>query len=371
MIFKRLSVIVILLFCLSFVCHAEEASGYQSQLEASGATTLFDSLDDEQKDLLEELGIECVDYESLFSPSVRSVFDMFFQVIRNEYKTPFSSAAVLAAMVLLAATVNLFLVGKSGNTAQLLVSLIAAVSIIVPLGSCLTRAVSAINAQSDFMLCLIPVLAGVITVSGNPTLALSYNSMVFGVAQFVSLLADNYIRPLIQILLSLSVVSSIGNIINIGKIVEFIKKTVLFVMSITATVFITMLSIKGVLASSADTVAVRGIRFLIGKAIPVVGSAVSDAYLSIVGSLNLVKNTAAVFGIVAIAVINLPVLAECVAWIFMLNLLGTLCDVLALNSVAPLFRCVASCVTLLAVILVFGAVTFLLSVGLIMLFKGS
>ena len=138
-----------------------------------------------------------------------------------------------------------------------------------------------------------------------------------------------------------------------------------------STLFITMLSLKGILSASADTVAVRGVRFMIGNLIPVVGGAISDAYTSITGTLILVKNTAAVFGVIAVTIINLPVVAECLCWIFGLNMLAILSDMFSQDKASSLLRSVSSVVTLLLVSLIFIVVVFVLSVGLVMVIKGA
>lgn len=365
----------VLAFCFVFSleAYAVDNEHYKEQLESSGATELLETLSKEDKELLKKLGIDTVDFDSVFSSSPRKVFDLIYQLIRNEYTSPIKCGFALAAMLIFLSVAGQFVSGedKVGKTVGLVAVLAAGTSVIVPLAQCLTRAISAIEASSNFMITLIPVLAAVITVSGNPTLALTYNTLAFSVAQVNSMLAKNVIRPIIQVTLSLSIISTVADTVNFEKLVDFIKKACVFLMSLSATVFITMLSIKGMLAAAADTVTVRGVRFLIGNLIPVVGGAVSDAYSSIVGSLHLVKNTVAAFAVAAVVVINLPVLAECICWIAVLNLTATLGDMLSQDRVSKLLRAVASGVTLLAVTLVFSLVVIVLTIGLILVIKGG
>ena len=132
-----------------------------------------------------------------------------------------------------------------------------------------------------------------------------------------------------------------------------------------------MLSMKGMLAAAADNVAVRGVRFLIGNIVPVVGGAVSDAYLSIVGTLNLVKSTVGVFAVAAVAVINLPVITQCVLWVFSLNLLSAFSDVFSQGQLSRLFSSASSALTLLTVSVLFEMLVFLLSLGLVLVIKGG
>ncbi len=374
---KKIGIIFLLctmlfFFSLRALC-VQDNELFEEQLQASGAEELFGVLTRDELELLETLGLNEMNFDSVFSPSLRSVSDLFWRLIRNEYKSPFEALSVsVICVVAISAVSQLVPDGiRTSKTVGLTANIITALSVVIPLSSCITRAVSAISLSSSFVTALIPVLAAIITAGGKPTLALTYNSLSFAAAQVVSALGNQVIRPVIQVLMSLSVISSVSQSADITKIVDFAKKTVVFIMSLFATVFVTMLSLKGMLAASADTVAVRGIRFLIGNMIPVVGGAVSDAYQSIVGTLGLVKNTVGVFALAAVAVINLPVIAECVMWTFSLNILALIGDIFSQSSLCGLFRAVSSAVVLLCVTIVLETLVFLLSVGLVLVIGGS
>ena len=373
---KKIIILIfpLLLFCFSLNAEcAQNSELFEEQLEASGAEELFDVLTRDELELLGKLGLDEIDFDSVFSPSLRSVADLFGQIIRNEYTLPLEALSVAAMCVVALAAVSQLLPDgiRASKTVGLTANIITALSVVIPLSSCITRAVSAVSLSSSFVTALIPVLAAVITASGKPILALTYNSLSFAAAQVVSSLGNGVIRPVIQVVLSLSVISSVSQSSDISKIVEFAKKTAIFIMSLSATVFVTMLSLKGMLAASADTVTVRGIRFLIGNMIPVVGGAVSDAYQSIVGTLSLVRNTVGVFALAAVAVINLPVITECVMWVLSLNLLALLGDIFSQSSLCGLFRAVSSAVVLLCVTVVLETLVFLLSLGLILVIGGG
>ena len=354
---------VFLLVSLSLIASAvSEQAEYREQMESSGASELIGSLSDEDRESLRTLGVEEVDFDTLFRISPRRVFDLISDVVRREYRSPLKAALSAASVLLLLAAAQAFVSDeKFSHTILQLGSVILGLMLAVPLANCIVRLASAVQAQSRMMLALIPVLAVVITLSGNPTLALSYNTMTFAMAQAVVQLVQNTVCPLIRITLSLSLVSSLSGSFGLKQAMAFLKKTGIFLMSLAATIFVTMLVLKSSLASSADTVAVRG----------VVGSAVSDAYLSLLGSLNLVKNSAAVFGVIAVLVIALPVVTEGLIWSFALNLLASMAELLGLSQPSGLLRAMSGGLTLLNVTLVLTSVVMVLSIGLIMLIKGG
>lgn len=91
---------------------------------------------------------------------------------------------------------------------------------------------------------------------------------------------------------------------------------------------------KGALASSADSVSVKGIKLLAGNTIPIVGGAIGDAYTSVLGSLNLIKGTVGAFGIFAIAAVNIPVITEMLLWMIAVNICSALCGLLGEENAA-------------------------------------
>ena len=374
--FKKIfEFLMIVFFCcsLSVSVSSIESDYFEQQLEASGADKLWDTLTDEDEDLLKKLGIEKRNFESVFNISFRNIADFFYTLIRGEYTSVINTLTVLMAVIVIVAAVNQF-VPESSEVLRILdfISCVtASVFLLSSISSCITNAVSAFSCSSNFIVALIPVLAAVITVSGLPTLALTYNSLSFGVAQFVSYAAESFVVPLIRVVFSLSVISSVSNTLNIGRFIEFFRKVTTFIFTFSSTVFITMLSMKGMLAAAADNVAVRGVRFLIGNIVPVVGGAVSDAYLSVVGTLNLVKSTVGVFAVAAVAVINLPVIIQCVLWVFTLNLLSAFSDAFSQGQLSRLFSSASSALTLLTVSVLFEMLVFLLSLGLVLVIKGG
>lgn len=365
--------IILFMFCFALTAYAENEDFFQNQMESSGANDLFDNLSDEQKEMLEELGITGLSPESFLNVSPRKVFDLFYLVLMNEYKSPLGYTVTVSVMIIVVSVVNQFMSHNDKLSRVLSMFSLVCISlcVIVPLGECLSRVVSAIRLSADFMLMLIPVLATVLTVSGNPAAALTYNSLCFYAAQIVVAVSTDFIRPLIQTTLSLSMIGGLTDSVNFEKIIQFVKRFTVFVMSFTSTVFITMISLRGMLSASADSVAVRGIRFMIGNLIPVVGGAVSDAYTSISGTLHLVKNTVAVFGIAAVAFLNLPVLAECVCWVFSFACISAVSEMFSQDKSASLIKSVSSCVVMMTVMLLLIVVVFILSVGLVMLMKGG
>ena len=68
------------------------------------------------------------------------------------------------------------------------------------------------------------------------------------------------------------------------------------------TIFTGILSVQSIVGASADSVAVKAAKYVLSNSIPLVGSAASDAYSTVRGSILLLKNGVGGIGIAALAV---------------------------------------------------------------------
>lgn len=70
--------------------------------------------------------------------------------------------------------------------------------------------------------------------------------------------------------------------------------------------FVSFLSFKTAVASRADAIGLRSVRFIINSVVPVIGSSISEGLLSIQSYSSLIKTSVGAVGIAAIASIFLP-----------------------------------------------------------------
>ncbi len=365
----------ILLFCAlynyAFAQEPKYNEYYKEQYETIGAGALTDSLPEETRKLMKSAGLENVDFYAIFEASPKRFLDLFLEIAYGNVDAPFKGFLKILGVIMLSAVAHSLFPSdnKMGNVLNIVTGSVIAVCVFLPLKDVLVRGVTAISVSADFMFVLIPVLAGVITAGGNPALALSYNSFTFAAAQAVSQLSSSVVLPLSGMFMATGIVSSVSPELKINGLTDIIKKTVFATLSFAATMFSAVLSLKGVMAESADNLVSRGIKLATSSAVPIVGGAISEAYSSILGSLSLIKNAVGMFGIIAVAVINLPVMIELLFWIFALKLSAVFASVLGDEKSCELINVISSTLTIINAMILFGAVMFIISTGIILSFR--
>ena len=366
---KIAAVCVLFLFALSLnVFAAVEADELSALASSSGADELYDSLGEDVKEILGELGINGVDFSSLFDVSFAKVFNVIKNAWTGSLEAPAKSLVKLLGIIILLSVGESFVPDdeKFKPVMSILGTLFCISVVIVPLYQAMESAVSSIGVCSGFMKALIPVLTGVVSASGNPALALSFQSVAFGLAQVISVACEKYVVPVVGAVIALDITGALMPSFKLGGITDLIKKTVTGALSFGASLYVSFLGIKGALANAADTVANKGIKLIISSAVPVVGGAISEAYSGILGSLVLVRSTVGIFGIAVIAVITVPSMIQLLFWIFALKVGAATGEVFMLDGTAKLLKALSSAVTLINVVLLFNSVLFIISTALIL-----
>ena len=369
---KIFAVCVLIILSFSVNAYAAgESEYYNGQVESSGAEDILSRLDSETKERLGELGIEDVNFSSLFDVSFSKIFSFVKKAAEGKLESPLKSLMKLLSVIILIAVCESFMPDddKMKNVINMAAVLFSVTVIISPLYDAMESAVSSVGVCADFMKSLIPVLVGIVSASGNPSLAVSFQSCAFAAAEVISALGKNYVVPIVGAVTALDLTGSLMPSMKLSGITELVKKTVIQTLSFTATLYVSFLGIKGALANAADTVASKGIKLVISSAVPIVGGAVSEAYSGIIGSLVLVRSTVGIFGIIVIAVITVPSMLQLLFWIFALKLGAAAGEVFSLGGVSSLLMALSCAITLLNVVILFGAVLFIISLALLLSLK--
>ncbi len=372
---KFIKFITVIFFALilmaSTAVSASAQDGEDNLYELAGADELFSVIPEETEALLDELGITDIDFDSIFNVTGKDILNLVKKLLTGAIESPINSMIRMIAVIILIAVCECFVPEdeKIKMIVEMAGILFCTVSILSQITTSISFAVSSISVTEKFMTALIPVLTAVVSASGNPTLAISFQSIAFLAAQIISSVASNCIVPVVGAVLALDVTGALMPSFKLYGLTGFVKKTITAVLSFSATLFVSFLGLKGALANAADSLASKGMKLVISSAVPVVGGALSEAYSGIIGSLVLVKSTVGIFGIAVIALINLPACVQLLFWVFALRFGAAIADLFDQHSISALLKALASSVILLNVVLLFVAVLFIISTALLLLIK--
>ena len=131
---------------------------------------------------------------------------------------------------------------------------------------------------------------------------------------FIGNFIINVIIPIVLVSTALSIVSKISDRIQIDKLAKFFKSSVVWILGVVLTLFVSLLSIEGSLSSSVDGITAKTTKAAVSSFIPVVGKILGDAVDTVIGCTSILKNAVGIVGVVVI-------LGICVTPIIKLTLL--------------------------------------------------
>lgn len=369
-IIKIFVLILILMFYFQVTANAEELTNEYGEKYYK---ILSDELSDEAIDILAESGFDEIDFEKILSSSPEDILNFFISCSKGKIATPLKNFVINAGVAIIVSISFSYLSEdeKKKKAVTMLVYAYISLSVCAPMASLLSAGVAAIKMSSNFMLVFLPILAGIIAASNNPLLALNYNSLTMYLAEAVSSFAANFLVPVEGMFFALICVNVVSDTMHIKNFAQTVKNTVVKTLSVLATIFTAVLSIKGILSNIADTVAVKGTKLLVSSVVPIIGGSVSEAYATIVNSLMLLRSSVGVFGIAAIAAVNLPVITELILWSVSMTCSAIVADVFSLKNIADFYREISNVIKTFNAILVFCLVLFIVSTGILITIRNS
>lgn len=364
---KRLCVIAILLvFVFGFKVNAESTDDfYKQQYELSGIDKAHENLPQETQEFLEENGLTPQNPDFVNSLTAENVFSHIWGFVKSGAKAPMVSGAGMLAVILISAAV---MSGGSGTASQTskYATVISAVAVIAaPVFSVISAGISAMQGSSVFMTSFIPIFAVVVAASGGAVTSVSMSALLLTASQAVSFIANFLVLPLMGGYLALSLSAAVSPVISKTGIADGIKKLAMWVMSLTSTIFIGVLSIQTAVNGAADTLTLRTAKFIIGSSVPVAGTALSEALTTVTASMGILKAGIGVYGVIACFIIFLPLLAELLMWRVMLSITAAISDLFSLGEISAVLRSVDNVMSVLTGILLLIGAVFIISLTVV------
>ena len=258
----------------------------------------------------------------------RRLLALAAEALKNGYsETRGGFVRLLGITLLFSAAVSF---GKS-KVAALWVEVAAALALFSAVSGCSASVTAFFSDLSSFASLLSPLYTVTLASGGAVATSAAAAGAFTGFITVLDVLATGLLGPLVQVLLSLTLLSALGNGGALRELTSRLSGLYVFLLSLIGVLLTAALAFEGSLASSADSMATRTVKFAIGNALPVVGGTVSSLLGSLSASLSLIKSAMGAASLIVILSLCLPLLCELFLWRTALSL----CDGLAVFLGAP------------------------------------
>ena len=343
--------VVFVLIALSCVCaNAEEGEMIYDM------SNVFDSLSDDIKQSLQNMGVDLGDFSKLASLSFENVMGEILSLALGNISSPLKGLVNITALLLLCSVISAYNGSLScdiSNSLNITATLCITCAAVVPVVGVIASTGSVICTASNIMLAYVPVMAVIMASSGSVAGSASYYAVMIGAGEGVSQLSSKIIVPLLNMFLGLSITSSVSPSVNLSGFMSMISKSVKWLLGFAMTIFTAVLTFRQLISVSVDNVSTRAVRFT-------------------QGSIGLLKSGIGIIVILSVTIVFMPVILQGVMWMFTLWIGKSTAEVLNLNGPAKLLENISSVFsTLIAVLLCIMSIYILSTAAVIMLGGGS
>lgn len=117
---------------------------------------------------------------------------------------------------------------------------------------------------------LVPLLVTLMTYTGSITTTAVIEPILLFMIEFITNMIKTLVIPIISIITVLIIISKITDKVQISKLGNFLKSSVVWVLGIILTIFVGVVSLEGSLTSSVDGVTAKTAKAAVSSLIPIV-----------------------------------------------------------------------------------------------------
>ena len=158
---------------------------------------------------------------------------------------------------------------------------------------------------TNLMAKVLPILVLMLIAAGGFSQAATMDPIVLGATIIVPKIYLNIIIPLILMTFVVTFTNNITSESKLSTLAAAMKKVTVWAQGIVLTIFIGILTIRGITASTIDAVTLKTTKYAVDSFIPIVGKSFSDAISSVAGYSLIIKNAIGSVGLVVIILLIL------------------------------------------------------------------
>ena len=282
------------------------------------------------------------------------------------YASAGSCLAIFCTMMLVSFVGNF--PGASGKVLSLVSTLLIGMILLDPSNFLIQLGVNTVTEMTEYGKLLLPVLTGALAAQGGVTSSAALHTLTMFFSSLLSTMIIKLVVPMIYIYLCLSIVGSFSADDLIQNMKKFMKWLITWSLKIILYVFTGFMGITGVVSGTADASTVKAVKLSITGMVPVVGGIISDASESIIVGASVLKNSAGIYGIVAIIAVFIGPFLKIGVQYIMLKITASVCSVFSNKQQTELLKDFSGGMGM--VLAMTGTVCLLLLISIVCFMKG-
>lgn len=222
-----------------------------------------------------------------------------------------------------------------------------------------------------FSYSLLPILMTLMMTTGSISSASVVQPILLFLITFIGNIITTFLLPIILVGTALSIISKISDRIQISKLSKYCKSSVVWVLGITLTIFVGVLSLEGTLTSSVDGMTAKTAKAAVSNFIPVVGKILGDAVDTVIGCSNILKNAVGIVGVIVIIGICILPIIKLTILMATYYIASAICEPIADSKIVSLLSQMGDTFKMLLAMLIVVSVMLIIGVTLVINISNS
>ena len=233
--------------------------------------------------------------------SIDQILDTGSAELGGVIRKALRSGALLLAVVLFCSLAEGMGAGQGPVNGVALVGALAVTAIATAdANSLIGMGREAIEHMDSFSKLLLPAVTAAASAAGSPSGAVARQLATMLFSDLLITLINRVLLPLVYTYIAACVAwAAVGNE-GLKRVAATLKWAVTTVLTGTLILFVTYLTISGVIAGTTDALTVKAAKFTMSSMVPVVGGILSDAAETVLAGAGVLKNTVGVFGMLVV-----------------------------------------------------------------------
>ena len=307
---KNAFYIFILIFILANISTKVMASDLDSelieeQMENFGISDFIEETENYSSDFFEDMSIADM-LESAISGEIdnSTIFKKILNLLGSEVTSTLTTLVGVLAIVLIHSILKSLTDNLEGSNISQIIYYVQYILIVTLIMANFSDIISSITDTIQnlvgFMNTLVPLLITLVMFTGSVTTSSLLEPIILFLIEFIGNIIVSLIVPIVSVITALIIISKISDKVQIGKLANFMKSSIVWILGIILTIFVGVVSLEGTLTSSVDGITAKTAKAAVSSLIPVVGKILGDSVDTILGCGVILKNAIGIVGVIII-----------------------------------------------------------------------
>lgn len=341
-----LFIITLLIICLhstSIKANEDKDNILEEQKNSFGINSFIENANKYTGEFFENINIETI-FQNAIQGKIdnSSIYKRIWQLLGEEVQTGITSLISVLVIVIIHSILKSISENLENDSLSKIIYYVQYIAIVTVIMTNFSYIISMMQETANnlvgFMNSLVPIMISLMLYTGSITTSSVLEPIILFMINLIGNLINTILIPATLIIATLSIVSKIGDKVQIDKLSKFFNSGIVWVLGVILTIFVGVISLEGTLSSSVDGITAKTAKAIVSSSIPIVGKILGDAVDTVLGCGVILKNAIGFIGVIIILGICIIPILKLATLTICYKLLAGLCEPIADGKIVKLLE---------------------------------